>query len=70
MKDSSIIIGIDLATKTDLTAVPTYCPECLGTGKLKAMQLEIKNNGKSVRGEDAQVKCRKCNGTGVMVKFY
>lgn len=32
------------------------CPYCLGTGKLKAMQ---------IGGRDKEIKCKHCDGTGV-----
>lgn len=51
--------------------VPNYieiksraCPYCFGTGKLKAMQSVAIYGGGSIRGKDAQVKCKFCNGVG------
>ena len=42
------------------------CPHCLGTGKLKAMQNVATYTG-SVRGKDTKVKCKFCNGTGLII---
>ncbi|MEG1310474.1 MAG: hypothetical protein RR942_06575 [Romboutsia sp.] len=41
------------------------CTYCRGTGKLKAMQSVATYNAGSIRGEDTQIKCKFCNGTGV-----
>ena len=43
------------------------CPQCGGTGKLKAMQLGINRNGKSQRVHDTEVKCKHCEGVGLIL---
>lgn len=42
------------------------CSYCLGTGKLKVMQSIAMFNGESIRGKDTTVKCKHCNGIGVI----
>lgn len=42
-----------------------FCPYCLGTGKLKVMQSVVTYNG-SIRGQDRVVKCKHCNGSGLL----
>lgn len=44
----------------------TICPYCLGTGELKAMQSVATYNG-SIKGKDIKVKCKKCEGNGVLI---
>lgn len=44
------------------------CLYCSGTGKLKAMQSAISNNGTCVRTIDKIIKCKHCEGTGYVVK--
>ena len=43
------------------------CPSCRGTGKVKAMQSVITPIG-SARGSDTIIKCKKCEGIGVVIK--
>ena len=40
------------------------CPYCLGSGKLKAMQMAAVYGGGSIRVNDTKVKCKYCDGTG------
>ncbi len=42
------------------------CIYCMSTGKLKAMQSVATYGDGSVRGKDTQVKCKFCNGTGII----
>lgn len=42
------------------------CPYCLGSGKLKTMQSIATFNGGSIRGKDTSVKCKHCNGAGLI----
>lgn len=42
------------------------CPYCLGSGKLKTMQSVAIIGGGSVRGSDIKVKCKYCNGSGLV----
>lgn len=44
------------------------CPHCLGTGKLKAMQMAMTYDAGTVRANDTKVKCKHCNGTGRKIK--
>lgn len=43
------------------------CPRCAGIGKLKAMQMGINHKGKTQRVQDTVVKCRHCEGTGLIL---
>lgn len=40
------------------------CPKCLGSGKVKAMQMARRINGPTVRVEDTRVACDLCGGIG------
>lgn len=40
------------------------CPKCLGSGKVKAMQMARCINGPTVRVEDTRVACDLCGGSG------
>lgn len=40
------------------------CPKCLGSGKVKAMQMARYINGPAVRVEDTRVACDLCGGSG------
>lgn len=42
------------------------CPYCLGTGELKAMQSMTTYDG-SIRGKDIKVKCKHCEGNGILI---
>ena len=42
------------------------CPYCRGIGKLKAMQSMSTLDGVSIMGKDTTVKCKYCNGAGVI----
>lgn len=42
------------------------CIHCNGTGKLKAMQSRAQIGGPSIRGKDKEIKCKYCNGRGVV----
>ena len=40
------------------------CQKCLGSGKVKAMQMARCINGPTVRVEDTRVACDLCGGSG------
>ena len=40
------------------------CPNCGGTGRLRAMQSMAVIGGSSVRGPDTTTECNFCNGAG------
>lgn len=43
-----------------------FCPFCFGSGKLKAMQSLANFDKGSIRGKDAAVKCKYCDGSGLV----
>ncbi|WP_368240454.1 hypothetical protein [Clostridium paraputrificum] len=53
--------------KADINIKIKPCPYCLGSGKLKAMQSVVITEGVSVRGKDTQVKCKHCEGIGLLI---
>ena len=57
-----------IITNTGITA-GDVCPKCLGSGKVKAMQMARYINGPTVRVEDTRVEdtrvaCDLCGGSG------
>ena len=52
-----------IITNTGITA-GDVCPKCLGSGKVKAMQMARYINGPTVRVEDTRVACDLCGGSG------
>lgn len=42
------------------------CPYCCGSGELKAMQSVAITEGLSARGKDTKMKCKHCNGSGLI----
>lgn len=52
--------------KFDMLKEINICPYCLGRGKLKAMQSTSVIGGLSIRVADTKVKCKYCNGSGVI----
>lgn len=43
----------------------TICPHCLGSGRVRAMQMYMVHGGGSIRGPDTSVECPTCHGTGL-----
>lgn len=62
--------GLNMEGKTKIKIEPLknikICPYCLGDGKLKAMQRANISNGISIRYKDTTVKCKYCNGAGII----
>lgn len=52
-----------IITNTGITA-GDVCHKCLGSGKVKAMQMARYINGPTVRVEDTRVACDLCGGSG------
>lgn len=44
----------------------SLCPYCLGNGSIKVMQSMETYNRESIRGKDMAVKCKYCNGVGLI----
>lgn len=61
-------MGIDIKINAFGNSIKMeYCPHCLGVGKLKAMQSVVTYNG-SFKGEDKEIKCKHCDGIGLITK--
>lgn len=57
-------VDIKIEIKIKSPNIVNLCPYCLGSGKLKAMQMAAVYGGGSIRVNDTKVKCNHCNGTG------
>jgi len=62
---------MDVVIKTIVDPAPKgpdglaiLCPHCLGSGKVRAMQMYAVRGGGSVRGPDTFVVCPTCFGCG------
>ena len=53
----------EIIINTGITA-GGVCPKCLGSGKVKAMQMARYINGPTVRVEETRVACDVCGGSG------
>ena len=46
----------------------TLCPNCLGSGTVRAKQLYMTYDAGPIRGPDTFIKCPSCNGHGIRRK--